>query len=152
MVWRDCYYDRDIAHEYQRMNKGYLWVIGSALLVTVAQLSLKMGVVELPSFSLGWHWLQVDWLFVNITSLGIIFLGLVCYALSMLCWLFALKYIALNKAYPLISLSYVFVYILAVVLPWFNEPASWLKVAGIVFILLGVWLISRPTKSHDKHK
>ncbi len=34
------------------MNKGYLWVISSALLVTVAQLSLKAGVVELPSFTL----------------------------------------------------------------------------------------------------
>ncbi|GAB1439439.1 4-amino-4-deoxy-L-arabinose-phosphoundecaprenol flippase subunit ArnF [Providencia sp.] len=128
------------------MNKGYLWVIGSALLVTVAQLSLKAGVVELPFFTLGWHWLQLDWLLANITSLGVIFLGLVCYALSMLCWLFALKYIALNKAYPLISLSYVFVYVLAVLLPWFNEPATWLKAAGIVFILLGVWLISQPSK------
>lgn len=133
------------------MNRGYLWVIGSALLVTVAQLSLKMGVVELPSFSLGWHWLQLGWLLENITSLSIIFLGLVCYALSMLCWLFALKYIALNKAYPLISLSYVFVYILAVALPWFNEPASWLKVAGIAFILLGVWLISRSTNKQNEH-
>lgn len=57
------------------MNKGYLWVISSALLVTVAQLSLKAGVVELPSFTLGWHWLQLEWLLANITSLGIIFLG-----------------------------------------------------------------------------
>ncbi|OAT54209.1 4-amino-4-deoxy-L-arabinose-phosphoundecaprenol flippase subunit ArnF [Providencia heimbachae] len=128
------------------MNKGYLWVLGSAILVTVAQLSLKIGVVELPSFTLGWHWLQLDWLLENTISLSIIFIGLVCYALSMLCWLFALKFIALNKAYPLISLSYVFVYILAVVLPWFNEPATGLKAAGIAFILLGVWLISRPVK------
>lgn len=127
------------------MNKGYLWVLGSAILVTIAQLSLKAGVMELPSFALGWHWLQIDWLLANTVSLSIIFVGLVCYALSMLCWLFALKFIALNKAYPLISLSYVFVYILAVVLPWFNEPATWLKAAGIGFILLGVWLISRPT-------
>ncbi|HHR6225952.1 TPA: 4-amino-4-deoxy-L-arabinose-phosphoundecaprenol flippase subunit ArnF [Providencia alcalifaciens] len=132
------------------MNKGYLWVLGSALLVTVAQLSLKAGVVELPSFSLGGHWLQREWLMANAVSLGIIFVGLVCYALSMLCWLFALKYIALNKAYPLISLSYVFVYILAVVLPWFNEPATGLKAAGIAFILLGVWLISRPSKQLTK--
>ncbi|HHR6043813.1 TPA: 4-amino-4-deoxy-L-arabinose-phosphoundecaprenol flippase subunit ArnF [Providencia alcalifaciens] len=132
------------------MNKGYLWVLGSALLVTVAQLSLKAGVVELPSFSLEWHWLQREWLMANAVSLGIIFVGLVCYALSMLCWLFALKYIALNKAYPLISLSYVFVYILAVVLPWFNEPATGLKAAGIAFILLGVWLISRPSKQLTK--
>ncbi len=100
------------------MNKGYLWVFGSAILVTIAQLSLKAGVVELPSFILGWHWLQIDWLLENITSLAIIFVGLVCYVLSMLCWLFALKFIALNKAYPLISLSYVFVYILAVKIPW----------------------------------
>ncbi len=64
----------------------------------------------------------------------------------MLCWLLALKHIALNKAYPLISLSYVFVYLLAVFLPWFNEPAR-LKAIGIGFILLGVWLISRPNKS-----
>ncbi|MBS0924777.1 4-amino-4-deoxy-L-arabinose-phosphoundecaprenol flippase subunit ArnF [Providencia sp. JGM181] len=132
------------------MNKGYLWVLGSALLVTVAQLSLKAGVVELPSFTLGWHWLQLEWLADNAVSLGTIFVGLVCYALSMLCWLFALKYIALNKAYPLISLSYVFVYILAVVLPWFNEPATVLKAAGIAFILLGVWLISRPSKPLTK--
>ncbi len=132
------------------MNKGYLWVLGSAILVTVAQLSLKIGVVQLPSFTLGWHWLQRDWLLENSISLGIIFIGLVCYALSMLCWLFALKFIALNKAYPLISLSYVFVYILAVILPWFNEPATVLKAAGIAFILLGVWLISRPEKARAK--
>lgn len=133
------------------MNKGYLWVLGSAILVTIAQLSLKAGVMELPSFTLGWHWLQIDWLLANAMSLSIIFVGLVCYALSMLCWLFALKFIALNKAYPLISLSYVFVYILAVVLPWFNEPATWLKAAGIGFILLGVWLISRPTIQQTKN-
>lgn len=133
------------------MNKGYLWVLGSAILVTIAQLSLKAGVMELPSFALGWHWLQIDWLLTNTVSLSIIFVGLICYALSMLCWLFALKFIALNKAYPLISLSYVFVYILAVVLPWFNEPATWLKAAGIGFILLGVWLISRPTVQQTKN-
>lgn len=133
------------------MNRGYLWVLGSAVLVTVAQLSLKMGVVELPSFTLGWHWLSLDWLLQNLTSLSIIFVGLMCYALSMLCWLFALKFIPLNKAYPLISLSYVFVYILAVVLPWFNEPATGLKATGIAFILLGVWLISRPAKIKSKN-
>lgn len=128
------------------MNKGYLWVLGSALLVTIAQLSLKAGVVGLPSFILGWHWLQLDWLLANVVSIGIVFIGLVCYTLSMLCWLFALRSIPLNKAYPLISLSYVFVYILAVILPWFNEPATGLKACGIIFILLGVWLISRPAK------
>lgn len=116
------------------MNKGYFWVIGSALLVTIAQLSLKAGVVGLPSFTLGWHWLQLEWLITNVVNLSIVCVGLVCYALSMLCWLLALKSIPLNKAYPLISLSYVFVYLLAVILPWYNEPATWLK-AGELLLL-----------------
>ncbi|AIN62992.1 4-amino-4-deoxy-L-arabinose-phosphoundecaprenol flippase subunit ArnF [Providencia stuartii] len=132
------------------MNKGYFWVIGSALLVTIAQLSLKAGVVGLPSFTLGWHWLQPEWLLANLANLSIVFVGLVCYALSMLCWLFALKSIPLNKAYPLISLSYVFVYLLAVILPWYHEPATLLKAGGVAFIILGVWLISRPTKGQSQ--
>ncbi|HGN0530726.1 TPA: 4-amino-4-deoxy-L-arabinose-phosphoundecaprenol flippase subunit ArnF [Providencia stuartii] len=132
------------------MNKGYFWVIGSALLVTIAQLSLKAGVVGLPSFTLGWHWLQPEWLLANLANLSIVFVGLVCYALSMLCWLFALKSIPLNKAYPLISLSYVFVYLLTVILPWYHEPATWLKAGGVAFIILGVWLISRPTKGQSQ--
>lgn len=131
--------------EFELM-KGYLWGIGSVLLVTGAQLCLKIGVVNLPSFELGWHWLEIDWLLANLQPLAIIFTGLVGYALSMFCWLFTLKYIPLNKAYPLISLSYIFVYLLAILLPWFNEPATWLKSAGIGFILLGIWLISQPEK------
>ncbi|KPD02479.1 4-amino-4-deoxy-L-arabinose-phosphoundecaprenol flippase subunit ArnF [Moellerella wisconsensis] len=126
--------------------KGYFWGIGSVLLATAAQLCLKIGVVGLPSFELGWHWLQIDWFVANKMALGSIFIGLIFYVLSMLCWLLALRYIPLNKAYPLISLSYVFVYLLAVFLPWFNETASGLKTLGIIFILFGIWLISQPMK------
>ncbi|AYY80404.1 MULTISPECIES: 4-amino-4-deoxy-L-arabinose-phosphoundecaprenol flippase subunit ArnF [Proteus] len=131
--------------------KGYLWAIGSALLVTVAQLLLKFGMSGLPDLQLEKQWFDFSWLWANITPLSIVFSGLVGYVLSMVCWLFTLRIIPLNKAYPLISLSYVFVYILAVILPWFQETPSWTKTAGVAFIMVGVWLISQKTKGAQSH-
>ncbi|WP_416778436.1 4-amino-4-deoxy-L-arabinose-phosphoundecaprenol flippase subunit ArnF [Xenorhabdus budapestensis] len=125
--------------------KGYFWGVASVLLITVAQLLLKWGVVQLPELSLSSaHWLDIDWLWLHHKPLLMMMVGLVSYALSMFSWFFALKYLPLNKAYPLISLSYVFVYLLAVLLPWFNENISLLKTIGILLISLGVWFISRP--------
>ncbi|OKP05772.1 4-amino-4-deoxy-L-arabinose-phosphoundecaprenol flippase subunit ArnF [Xenorhabdus eapokensis] len=124
--------------------KGYLWGIANVLLITVAQLLLKWGVARLPELTLSMHWLDINWLWANHNPLLMVMAGLAGYALSMLCWFFTLQYLALNKAYPLISLSYVFVYLMAVLLPWFNETISLLKTLGFFFILLGVWLISKP--------
>ncbi|MBC8953734.1 4-amino-4-deoxy-L-arabinose-phospho-UDP flippase [Xenorhabdus sp. PB62.4] len=140
---RFCDYVGNFIDEPELM-KGYLWGIASALLVTLAQLLLKWGVARLPELSLSAHWLDIDWLWANHTPLLMIMAGLAGYALSMLCWFFTLKYLPLNKAYPIISLSYAFVYLMAALLPWFNETVSLLKTAGVAFILLGVWLISRP--------
>ncbi|MEB6856583.1 4-amino-4-deoxy-L-arabinose-phosphoundecaprenol flippase subunit ArnF [Proteus cibi] len=131
--------------------KGYLWAVGSALLVTVAQLLLKFGMSELPALQLEKQWFDFSWLWANVTPLAIVFAGLVGYVLSMVCWLFTLRTIPLNKAYPLISLSYVFVYILAVILPWFQETPSWTKTIGVAFIMVGVWLISQKTKEAQAH-
>ncbi|WP_100158102.1 4-amino-4-deoxy-L-arabinose-phosphoundecaprenol flippase subunit ArnF [Proteus columbae] len=131
--------------------KGYLWAVGSALLVTVAQLLLKFGMSELPALQLEKQWFDFSWLWANVTPLAIVFAGLIGYVLSMVCWLFTLRTIPLNKAYPLISLSYVFVYILAVILPWFQETPSWTKTVGVAFIMIGVWLISQKTKEAQTH-
>ncbi|MDR0217395.1 MAG: 4-amino-4-deoxy-L-arabinose-phosphoundecaprenol flippase subunit ArnF [Enterobacteriaceae bacterium] len=124
--------------------KGYFWGLLSVLFITFAQLLLKWGVARLPELSLSPYWLNTEWLWLNHHSLVAIMAGLISYAFSMLSWLFALKYLPLNKAYPLISLSYVSVYLMAVLLPWFNENISLMKTFGILFILLGVWFISRP--------
>ncbi|NRN28070.1 4-amino-4-deoxy-L-arabinose-phosphoundecaprenol flippase subunit ArnF [Photorhabdus heterorhabditis] len=126
--------------------KGYIWGLASALLVTIAQLLLKWGVVNLPALNLSLYWFDIEWLWSNRHPLASIMAGLVGYLLSMLCWLFALKYLPLNKAYPLISLSYVFVYLMAALMPWFNEAVTLLKTVGVIFILFGVWLISRPER------
>jgi undecaprenyl phosphate-alpha-L-ara4N flippase subunit ArnF len=119
--------------------KGYLWGMGSVVLVTVAQLMLKWGMMHTPLMSLAG--INGQFLVDHLTQLIAVICGLTGYTLSMLCWFFALRYLSLNRAYPLLSLSYALVYLAAVLLPWFNEPATLLKTLGAGFILLGIGLI-----------
>lgn len=118
----------------------------SVVLVTVAQLVLKWGMMNIPLLSLAD--INVQFLTMYFVQLASVMCGLMGYALSMLCWFFALRYLPLNRAYPLLSLSYALVYLGAVLLPWFNEPATLLKTLGAGFILLGIWLINiKPIKA-----
>lgn len=122
------------------MRKGYIWGIASVLLVSAAQLLMKWGMVQLPPLSL--HSLALPAAGSLPALLAVVF-GIAGYGLSMLCWLMALRTLALSRAYPLLGVSYVLVYLAAVALPWFNESAGWLKSLGTMLILLGVWLIAR---------
>ncbi|CNI28762.1 4-amino-4-deoxy-L-arabinose-phosphoundecaprenol flippase subunit ArnF [Yersinia pekkanenii] len=125
--------------------KGYLWGMGSVMLVTVAQLMLKWGMMHTPLMSLAD--INGQFLTLHLSQLIAVIFGLTGYALSMVCWFFALRYLPLNRAYPLLSLSYALVYLAAVSLPWYNEPATLLKTLGAGFILLGIWLIhTKPIK------
>ncbi|TKI04661.1 4-amino-4-deoxy-L-arabinose-phosphoundecaprenol flippase subunit ArnF [Martelella alba] len=124
--------------------KGFAWAAASVLLVTAAQLSMKFGMSQLPLLPLD---------IVNAAVIGhfalpllAVAMGILGYALSMLCWFYALLYLPLSVAYPLVSISYALVYIAAVLLPWFNESASMTKTLGILSILFGIWLINRNGK------
>jgi len=125
--------------------KGYLWGGASVLLVTVAQLLMKWGMVQIPWIALS----AIDTSFIlsHLSALTAVFLGLCGYVFSMGCWFFALRHLPLNRAYTLLSLSYALVYIAAVTLPWFNESISLTKTLGGLLILSGVCLIhSKPVK------
>lgn len=113
--------------------------------MTLAQLLMKWGMVQIPLMSfadvslalIGDYWLPL-------LAVGG---GIFGYALSMLCWFFALRHLPLNRAYPLLSVSYALVYLAAVILPWFNESATLLKTLGTLFILFGVGLINSKPKT-----
>jgi undecaprenyl phosphate-alpha-L-ara4N flippase subunit ArnF len=123
--------------------KGYGWGAASVVLVTCAQLLMKWGMMQLPLFSL--PALSITLLAGYIAPLSAVICGVFAYALSMMCWFFALRQLPLNRAYPLLSISYALVYLAAVILPWFNESLHWLKTVGTLCILLGIWLIySKP--------
>ena len=115
-------------------------ILSGVLLNAAAQLFLKAGTNTLGvvSFSAG-DWLgQAVRVGMNPHILG----GMFCYAFSLVVWIMALSRVPVSIAYPMLSIGYVVSAIAAYYL--FGEslgPSRWL---GIGFIVLGVWLVSRP--------
>jgi multidrug transporter EmrE-like cation transporter len=68
--------------------------------------------------------------------------GLVLYAVSVINWVVVLGKIQLSVAYPLMSIGYIFTLILGAWL--FKEPVSLTRIAGVLVIIFGVVLITRP--------
>lgn len=132
-------------------RQGYIWISGSIVLVTLAQLGMKLGMSHLPSFMLLWN--DIGTLAVN-TLLGywpwlaLIGSGILAYAVSMWCWLNALKHLPLSRAYPLLSISYVTVYAVAIITPALHEVFRVQHLVGMVLILTGVAVISRRPPPH----
>jgi small multidrug resistance pump len=101
-------------------------VIGCAIIGSIAQILLKLG---MASFSLD-----------NLFSNWKIASGLGLYALAMVLYLYSLRTLPLSIAYPLIALSYIFV---AIGSAWFvGEQFSAWSLAGSLLILIGISFIS----------
>jgi undecaprenyl phosphate-alpha-L-ara4N flippase subunit ArnF len=115
----------------------------SVLLTTTAQLLFKAAMQQ-TNGALGGDAPDGWAILVSLPPSDIILLliGLSCYALSMLAWVAALSRFDVSVAYPVLSISYVLVYLGAVYLPWLHESSSPLKLAGIAAIILGVALVA----------
>lgn len=118
-------------------SRGYLFAGASILLVTFAQLAMKWGMTQLPGFGVEWLAFATYW-----QPQLLVLAGIAAYATSMGCWMMALHSLPLNRAYPLLSISYGLVYLLAGALPFFAEHYSLVKSAGVVLIVAGVVLIN----------
>jgi len=119
--------------------KGVLLALCSVLLVSLAQLVLRSAMLDFPP----WRELlsMQHW-----KALLLLALGLGAYALSMVCWMLALRHVPLNRLYPLLSLSYVMVWLAAISLPMLGETFRWSSFAGVVLIVLGLLLVSLPRR------
>lgn len=122
--------------------KGVMLALCSVLLVSLAQLVLRAAMINFPPFAdiVSAH----SGLYLR--PLLLLCLGLGAYALSMVCWMLALRHLPLNRLYPLLSLSYVLVWLAAISLPVFNEPFRWSSFAGVVLIVIGLMCVSLPRK------
>ena len=115
---------------------GYVFALCSVMLVTLAQLMLRWSMVRLP----GIEEIAGQWLPLSLPAVIALCAGLLAYTLSMLCWMLALRRIALSRAYPLLSLSYVLVWLLATALPIFSEPFHIGALIGVLLIIIGLVL------------
>lgn len=122
--------------------KGVILALCSVLLVSCAQLVLRVAMLHFPPLA---ELLSLQ-IWQHLQPLMLLCLGLGAYALSMLCWMLALRHLPLNRLYPLLSLSYVLVWLAAISLPVFNEPFRWSSFAGVVLIVFGLLCVSLPRK------
>lgn len=130
-------------------RKAYLCMLASILLSSVAQLSMKISMLMLSEqLEQGtllihlWHEYPIlIWLIIGIGS----------YAISLIFWLFAISRLDLSLAYPMLSLSYVLVYFVAINWPLLGEESSWARSIGIFIILFGVTLITQSNQRGISH-
>jgi len=126
-------------------RRGIFFALASVLLVSMAQLSMRWSMTRLPRPD---QWLTLP--SVDSTALAVVLAAIFAYALSMLCWLAALRDLPLGRAYSLLSISYALVYLLAASLPLFNESFSFSKSLGVALVMLGVITINtRPARAPE---
>jgi len=132
------------------MNKarGIGFALGSVMLVSGAQLGMRWSMTRLPQPE---QWLTVlSAGSVDLSAMAVVVAAIFAYALSMLCWLAALRDLPLGRAYSLLSISYALVYLLAASLPLFNESFSFTKSLGVALVMLGVITINtRPSRAPE---
>jgi len=128
--------------------EGLLFALASIVLVSVAQLLMKFAMTQLILTPEMLHapldaLCQLSWLQVVLPLV----LGMLCYAVSVGCWMGALARLPLSLAYPLLSLSYPLVYLGAILLPFFHETVSTQRLMAIGLIMLGVALLMVDNKA-----
>ena len=111
-----------------------LALIQSALLA-MGQVMLKLGLLRMEPFGWNptfWRSFLLNWQFA---------LSGICFASASLLWMYIIKNYPLSTAYPLVSLSFVFGMIAAMI--FFHEQVDLYKWIGVVLIIAGCYLISR---------
>lgn len=121
--------------------KYYLYMVASIVLSAIAQLSMKAGMLLFHT-SVNQGWLLMDYLHDPAAGLWVL-AGLISYALSLLFWMSAIARLELSFAYPMLSLSYVLVYLVAANWTFLHEPFSLGRSIGIIVVILGVILITQ---------
>lgn len=131
-------------------GNAYLCMLASILLSSIAQLSMKVSMVMLS------HYSGTDTALVSIlldpAVIVWLFVGLGCYAISLVFWLFAISRLDLSLAYPMLSLSYVLVYLVAINWSLLHEELSWTRSLGILIICMGIVLIAHSDRHHRRRR
>ena len=117
------------------MLKLLLYSVIQSILLAGGQLFLKVSLAKMPHPEWSGKFVisvALNWQFA---VSGILF------GAGSLLWMYILKHFPLSMAYPMISMSYVFGMIGAVV--FFNETITAMRWIGVLFIILGCCFVAR---------
>jgi len=82
---------------------------------------------------------QLFWKLATDGNIVYLLIGFILYGIGALVMLYAYKFGSLSVLQPTLSINYVFTIILAIFV--LNEPITFMKIGGILIIILGVILI-----------
>ena len=106
-----------------------------SLLLAAGQVLLKFGLGKMLPFAWStafWKSVFMNWQFA---MCGI------CFAAGSILWMYIVKHYPLSMSYPMVSLSYVFGMIAAII--FFHETVDISKWIGVLCIMTGCFLIAR---------
>lgn len=114
---------------------AYVQIVICSLLVTAAEIFLKQGAAATALTLHQWSWTGVH-------GLGSIWvwIGIVLLILSFLSWMYVLKHLALNIAYPLANVVHVLVPISSWI--FLGEAISGLRWYGIALVITGLIIVA----------
>jgi len=121
------------------MNQYIPLILSGVLLNSLAQLCIKQAMRVIGPFAFTLENLLPIGLKVIVNPFLI--LGMACYALSIFLWLLVLSRVDVGYAYPMLSVGYIVTAVAGRAL--FGEMLGISRLSGILFICLGVFLITR---------
>ncbi|MBQ2025230.1 MAG: EamA family transporter [Paludibacteraceae bacterium] len=105
-----------------------------SLLLVSGQVLLKIAINRMEAFSFTWGFFKSVLLNLPFAGCGL------CYGAASLLWFYIVKHFDFHLAYPMISLSYVFGTLAAIVI--FHEQVPLSTWIGVGFIVLGCMLVA----------
>lgn len=116
-------------------------ILFAVLLNTAAQIVLKMGMKSIGHFEFATY--NIVPIFLKMTQNPYILGGIFLYVFSLGAWLLTLSRVEVSLAYPLTSLGYVFTALVGYYV--LQENIGFMRIAGILVIMIGVYLVTRST-------
>lgn len=113
----------------------FVLAVIQSLLLAGGQVLLKFGLARMLPFGMNlafWKSVFVNWQFA---ACGL------CYGAGSILWFYIVKHYPFSMAYPMVSLSYVFGMVAAIV--FFHEPVDLAKWIGVLLIMAGCYLIAK---------
>lgn len=114
-----------------------LLILISVLLNCAAQLCIRKGMLLVGEVEMTGLLHNLGAMITNLW----LWTAMICYAISILMWMAVLSKVEVSFAYPFLSIGYVVAAVVGYC--FFNESLSLTRIAGIIVICIGVYLISR---------
>ncbi|MES1923683.1 hypothetical protein [Salinisphaera sp. T31B1] len=116
----------------------------SVTLIAAGQLLMRRGMLEFGQIDSFAAFVNLVWSGLAAPStIAYVWAGMIVYAAAVMVWLQVLSRMALSLAFPMMSLSYIAVYIGAAFWPALDEPIGPYRLAGTGLIMLGVALVAQ---------